>query len=734
MARTALGRGEHQYRLIVPLDASSIENFRPEQRVKVAVQDRTGALHSQLVELDSAGRGRVTFTFAAHPGTLVVRLGPHNATDQDLTRLQTITVNVPARQWGERTELTLPAIRIAPYYWYWWLVWCREFTIRGVVVCPNGQPVPGANVCAYDVDWWWWWSSTQLIKCATTDASGAFEIKFTWCCGWWPWWWWAQRFWRLEPTLVERIAPLLGREPELARLVRPTPQPSLADFRQLLGADAAAIGNAPTIDPAALPGLRSKLLARLPAAAELERLRIWPWWPWWPWWDCAPDVIFRVTQNCAPTAAGGSTVILDETIWDTRWDIPTNLNVTLVVGDNACCVPQSHPCEDGECLALTGACDEQAGFGRLDNIGGNTGALASPVGYESPGAGITYSDRPYAGAVSIFGTADCMDGVDYYEFEWNTSLAPPNDPSWKTMPPAANGDFVRSYLQFVPFSFFNPTFSASVPIDGHHVYETLQHYEAGHPPGDWNSNRIWIGNRDQLIWWLTENNFTDGTYYLHVKGWNIDGGGHLINPRVLNICASENPNYIVLRVDNRFVGPGPTDLHGNPCNNVVHYCTNEPDTAFANVHIRRADSTVIPLAACGSEHVTAADTLVIDFVAYDPDGHLGEFELQLHYDVNLVTDLLSIGTLSTGAPWGGVPAAGQSGPNYHDALLQGAGSPTWQGGVLHLEVPATGPGGAFPYTCCYLLKLNAFKRTIVNCSYSRDGQANSSEYSFTIIV
>jgi len=672
-----------------------------------------------------------------------VILGPHSASDQDLARLQTITVNVAPRHWGNRTELTLSPVRIAPYYWYWWFIWCREFTIRGVVVCANGQPVPGATVCAYDVDWWWWWSSTQLIKCATTDASGAFEIKFTWCCGWWPWWWWQQRYWRLEPSLVERIAPVLGRDPGLAGLVQPTPQPSVADFRQLVAGDAALLGNAQSIDPAALPVLRSQLLARLPAAAELEQLRIWPWWPWQPWWDCAPDVIFRVTQNCVPSSTGGAAVVLDETIWDTRWDIPTTLNVTLVAGDNACCVPPSHPCLDGNCLALTGACDEQGGLGRIDNIGGNTGAPASPVGYESPGAGTTYSDRPYAGAVSIFGTADCMDGVDYYEFEWNTSLAPPNDPSWNTMPPAANGDFARSYIQFAPPPappppyphFFSPPFSAAVPIDGRHVYETLQRYEATNQPAEWSSgNRVWIGNRDQLIWWQTENNFSDGTYYLHVKGWNIDAGNHLINPRVLNICGSENPNYIVLRVDNRFVGPGPTDLHGNPCNNLVHYCTNEPDTAFATVYIRHADNTVSPLVACGSREVTATDTLVIDFVAYDPDGHLAEFELQAHYDVNMVRDLLALGTLSTGAAWGGVPAAVQSGPNYHDALTQGASSPTWRGGVLHLEMPATGPNGAFPETCCYLLKLNAYKRTIVSCGYGRDGHANSSEYSFTIVV
>jgi hypothetical protein len=88
--------------------------------------------------------------------------------------------------------------------------------------------------------------------------------------------------------------------------------------------------------------------------------------------------------------------------------------------------------------------------------------------------------------------------------------------------------------------------------------------------------------------------------------------------------------------------------------------------------------------------------LVIDFVAYDPDGHLGEFELQLHYDVNLVTDLLSIGTLSAGAAWGGVPAAAQRGPNYHDALLQGAASPTWQGACCISKCPRPVPAGPSP--------------------------------------
>jgi hypothetical protein len=96
MARTVASRSEQdrEFRLTIPLDASAIENFKPDQPVKVAVQDRTGTLQSQIVELDSAGHGRATFTFPAHPGTARVLLGPHNASDHDLTRLQTIAVDV----------------------------------------------------------------------------------------------------------------------------------------------------------------------------------------------------------------------------------------------------------------------------------------------------------------------------------------------------------------------------------------------------------------------------------------------------------------------------------------------------------------------------------------------------------------------------------------------------------------------------------------------------------------
>jgi hypothetical protein len=104
-----------------------------------------------------------------------------------------------------------------------------------------------------------------------------------------------------------------------------------------------------------------------------------------------------------------------------------------------------------------------------------------------------------------------------------------------------------------------------------------------HPVGSGGLASLLAGaspSRDLLMSWLTEGIFGDGVYYLHVKGWNIDGARHLIDPRVLKICSSKDDNYGVLRLDNGSIGVGPTDAHGFPCGlGTVYTCTTEPEAA-----------------------------------------------------------------------------------------------------------------------------------------------------------
>ena len=479
-------RKDDRFSLTIPLDGSGIEEIKTGTAVKIIAKDREDKVYAQTVKIGANKKAEATFRFPRHPGPLRVVMGPSDATDEELLGLQTLSFDVSTRHWAGKAALKLVPVRIPPYYWHWWLRWCRTFTIRGQVVCPDGSPVPAAEVCAFDVDRWFIWSSTQMIGCATTDINGAFEIKFRWCCGWWPWWWWRLREWTRDPLLAERLRKVLLQRPDLRLSPTVSNQPTLEVFNTLL-AEEGLDANRPLKpeDVSTMEQIRKSLLLKLPAAPELEALRIWPWYPWYPWWDCTPDVIFKVTQDCLEPG----TVLVDETIADTRWNIPNPLDVTLVANELACCPTQCQdpPCDEGDCLVYARVCHNP-----ISAIGGNTGAPPVPPaleGYLHPnavtaGTAAYNGDRPYGGIVNVWKNSGDMLDVDYYSVEYDDGSG------WSPLP-AGGGVTIRRYWLLYDNSTSTWTSgSETFPYDastfpGYTVYESREHFEANGPYSDW---------------------------------------------------------------------------------------------------------------------------------------------------------------------------------------------------------------------------------------------------------
>src|SRR6478672_11889907 len=110
---TEQGKG---FKLEVPLDASAIDDFKPDLEVRVLVVDRAGKKYSKVTKLDSRGAGIAAFEFPSNPGKLQLVLGPENASDDELLNLQTITHQVPANRVTEGV-LKLNPVIISSYYW-----------------------------------------------------------------------------------------------------------------------------------------------------------------------------------------------------------------------------------------------------------------------------------------------------------------------------------------------------------------------------------------------------------------------------------------------------------------------------------------------------------------------------------------------------------------------------------------------------------------------------------------
>ncbi len=699
----------HRFTLEIPIDLSQIAASAGAQELRVVARAKDGSLTSGTVTGEAGGRSSMRLAFAERPGPVQLLVGPATATEAQLVNLQTISVSVPGRRWGEDSTLAIDPIVITPYYWWWWLEWCRRFVIRGRVICADGSPVPGATVCAYDLDWWFWWTSTELLGCATTDINGAFEIEFTWCCGWWPWWWWNSREWQLSQDLVRLVTGVLEQDPRV-KLGRSGVQPSLSPFSTL--SPSRAVATSRLLGPGdvtAIEQLREPTSVQLPASAELAALRIWPWWPWRPWWDCNPDVIFKVTQDCAKPG----TVILQEGFGQVRQDIPQTTQVTLVANELACC---RRPCPTQPCVECEGIDIADICLAPVNDVGGNLGAPSSPAGYLYPGAvapvippgSVAYQgeppvalyngDRAFAGEVDV-SNANVVTGVDYYEIQYLDGS------TWSSLPPGAAMNFYRDWLQAVTpfpsgsvlFPFTSRTVAGSSPPATVTVVETREHYEAttGLPPfAFWTSN-------EWLVVPIASASFADGTYQFRVVGWNDTGSGEVTNGRVLPLCGSDQPNGWVLTFNNR-LDPDPSA--SMPCGGAVpvHLCVTEPDTAIISVKLNG-----VPVSDCSTIDA-ATGILEIDFLTQDLSGNLAYYTLDaidgttypsvdlLHAPTSTLTQL----------------SADFEGPTYGEALGQGATAPVWKGGTMRLTVNAA---DAFTGPCCYQIKLTAWSRTVVNC-------------------
>jgi hypothetical protein len=720
------------------LDLSQIPEgqFDPEFELRVAVV-RDGAVLGSATLTPKRDVKQMAFEVAFEPPVLahahlpcpvVLLIGP-NVGDAELLSVETLRFEVdlrpgrPEESRGARAnaarEINVGNLQLSAALYARWLIICRTYTIHGRVVCrqwqydgPTGRwifcdaPVPGARVEVYDVDCFLWWCWRNLIASATTDINGNFTITFRWCCLLWrPW---LLRNWTVDPDLYGRIHALLAG----AGIPVPPPPPGPDPlFLQQLSANAALSPSAARGAKAPgiidMPVAAETLRAVLPQSAELERLRVWPWYDWD---DCAPDVVFRVTQVCHDETR----VIYSESNASARNDIPTTLNVTLLANNQACCLPSCRDPECPECLDVTWvACTP------WPQISTDVGP-PDLRGYAYASAKL---DRPFYDTMRIRGGVGW--DVDYFKVQYSFNGGP-----WADLAIPMFEGYSRSWYDTllhthaVPFS--------PVVKGGQTVIMTRRHFEDLNPAIPRFGGAVIWDDFDTLFLFNTFDYalktalLPDGLYQFRFVGYAADAGDNLIpaSERVLPACGEETPQTVEIRLDNQSLVPH--IVPGIPCT-PIHACIAEPDCYIRKICVNEGKPSEHCINACDITVLAATDTLTIHFTVTCPptaqDGHLGGYWLRAEYGVSQVFYIgTGIGTFQPDPTF-------EVGPDYANALLQGAPRPHWYGGDYKVTIT----GADFPECCAYLLHLRAWKRTTDGCTDPQWVHANEFELSFTVL-
>lgn len=766
-----------KYTVKLVLDLSEIKRY-PELRkslykekkpIKVATVRNSKIVGAKEIDIEeirkNASKIPVNIEFddaSKEPRGIYVLIGP-NVAEREFLAIETKKIWISPKRFKKNiADLTKDKIAIHKELFKRWLWLCRTFTITGRVVkrvkTDSGycdEAVPGAKVEAYDVDCWWFWWKRDLVGSAITNPDGTFEIKFRWCCLLW----FHPPIWVIDPDLLRYITkvikPHIGPIPPevlkspvefeefLTGKIKPPVSPQPKALKTSIETE--EYGKNPIFEVKDLGLVKDKTMVTISPLKDLIAkirpiLPILPCWPFRPR-DCTPDIVFKVTQDCD----GEENIIYDESPFQTRWNIPTNLNVTLFANEKACSVPDPL-CEElppGDCLKFT-----KINCIFVKNIGTDIGP-PDLRGYAYPGSThSTYADNPFAETIRVKGLFGAGSDIDYFKVQYSY-----NGGVFKDMPKENLIGFTRSYWAPPPGS--PPSTPAKwnhvsfIPheVDGETVYKTLKKAEEENPlPAGWTWGYLW-NDLDTLFLWNSKNLEGDGLYTLRLVGyrWN-ETTNKLENEHIMQTCEIEpvQEERVMIRIDNRDADDPLYELNeARPCGpGTIHLCTYEPDCDFIKVAYIKSGTTEedgIEIKPCDIIELTDDDDIVIYFNASDRDGHLLGYEMKAHWGENEVFNVLANGTLQPeDYPNQLVKLVG---PLYKDTLIGSQG-------IYRSTLPATDPEHDRPYwfggnfkvtvtgekfnTCAYTLKLHVWKRTMVGCQKPSHVHANWCSYSFTI--
>jgi hypothetical protein len=543
-----------------------------------------------------------------------------------------------------------------------WLQWCRRYCVSGVVVAPDGCPVPAAVVTVYTVGLNSSGFTKQARATVTADATGHFTACFCWCtspygCSCWPcapfWWlcwpwWWERDMLHIIETLEQVPAGRQARFSGLqtgAVLMRPEGR-ALIRGQGFPGATGQAKPDA----------ARTALLQRKLADARLRE--VFPRW----WWCCDdPNLVFSATQN-------GVTIVNENPATETRWCLPSGSSVTLVAGR-------------GAITACPGAPPPPNGFvwTRVGNITVND----IQGGYADGSPGSDASDMAFTGSLSIYGEF-AVGTASYYQVnagQWTgnpsrgglapSSSAPISAALSNTVyiGNTTTGKLTQYTVQMGPFSASGYT----------NLYATEEARQAGPtPPGLSPFPSFDPGAGDFVVWAF------DGLI-VSTDSQALIGGGSSVGAVDLTVTgydADFNPVALVpdapltLEIDN-------TGLTTATINSLQAF------TATGQPVLPTTDG------GCSAYDLGPGGYVQLAVTVLDNNGHIYEYELDADYGQD-TTDYVQLRGYSQSTPPSAFPPAPYGAPNV--------GQKSFVGGTEVITFKPT-------EDCCYDFRLAGGKRT-----------------------